>query len=234
MEDGALTTDSKGSNTLTNNGASADTGDFKQGLASADFPTGSQYLSIADGDLDSGFPLKNGDSNKSFTFCCWFKQTDNDPFNLVSKFDSNKYSFRIAGIVSTFKYFNVFFGTGSGATYDYIDVFDSEQPLLANVWFHLGFTYDDSTRKWAARLWDDTNKVVYSASGTRPSSIHVEDSALYVGIYSADGIDGNMDEVVFFNRALSFASIDLIRQGLYSGSGATATTTTTTTSTTTA
>ena len=37
FDDGALTTDSKGTNTLTNSGVTADTVDFKEGNASGDF-----------------------------------------------------------------------------------------------------------------------------------------------------------------------------------------------------
>jgi hypothetical protein len=70
FEDGTLTTDSIGSNTLTTAGTpDANTFDYQEGEASGDVSGG--YLYITDADLDAGFPLKNGNTNKDFTVAFW-------------------------------------------------------------------------------------------------------------------------------------------------------------------
>ncbi|GAH13633.1 unnamed protein product, partial [marine sediment metagenome] len=74
FESGALTADSFGGNTLTNNnGVAEDLVNFKEGECSADLElSSSQYFSISDDDLDSGFPCKDEEgTNRSFTICGW-------------------------------------------------------------------------------------------------------------------------------------------------------------------
>ena len=73
LESGALTTDSIGSNTLTDEGGvTANTTDYKQGSASGDFEsTSAQCLYCTDGDLDSGVPLKSGESNDALMVALW-------------------------------------------------------------------------------------------------------------------------------------------------------------------
>src|SRR4030067_604098 len=74
LESGALGVDSKGGNTLTNTGVVANSSLYKQGAASGDFELSeSDYMSITDAALDSGFPLKSGDSNKKISACGWFR-----------------------------------------------------------------------------------------------------------------------------------------------------------------
>ncbi len=74
LDNGALTTDSIGTNTLTdNNTVGTDTVNYKEGDASADFESSnSEYLSITDANLDSGFPLKSGESG-TFSVTFWYK-----------------------------------------------------------------------------------------------------------------------------------------------------------------
>jgi hypothetical protein len=61
FESGALTTDSKGTNTLTNINTVQESVDSKQGSGSADFEyADAECLKIDDGDLDAGYPFKTG------------------------------------------------------------------------------------------------------------------------------------------------------------------------------
>ena len=76
FESGALTTDSKGGNTLVLGGGSpvADAVDYKEGAACVDFELGdSDYYTVADGDLDAAFPFKNGGSETAISVCFWVK-----------------------------------------------------------------------------------------------------------------------------------------------------------------
>ena len=98
FESGALTTDSIGTNTLTdNNTVGTNASDFKEGAACADLTrANSEYFSITDADLDAGFPLKSDDSNKKISVCFWFKRRANLTNHfLFSKNDANKTSLAV-------------------------------------------------------------------------------------------------------------------------------------------
>jgi len=75
FENGALTTDSKGTNTLTAvNAPTADTVNFQEGDASIDLELdSSQCLYRADGNLTADFPMKNGSENYTMSITCWIK-----------------------------------------------------------------------------------------------------------------------------------------------------------------
>ena len=99
FENGALTTDSKGGNTLSvgGNSPTAVMVDYKQGLASCDFEaSNNQYWTIADADLDAGFPLKNGDAVGNISVCCWIKLTGKNEYQtFYEKGDTDKWSFTL-------------------------------------------------------------------------------------------------------------------------------------------
>ena len=69
FESGALTTDSIGTNTLTDvNTVGTETTDYQEGSACADIERdNSELFSIDDTDLDSGFPYKSGGSDLDIT-----------------------------------------------------------------------------------------------------------------------------------------------------------------------
>ena len=72
FENGALTTDTKGTNTLNVSGGSpeADTVNYQEGSASCLFDAAAHdAFSIADGSLDAGFPLKDGDAVGDISVC---------------------------------------------------------------------------------------------------------------------------------------------------------------------
>ena len=73
LDNGASTTDSKGTNTLTNvNVVTNDAVNQQEGDACGDFELdSSQCLTITDANLDAGFPLKNGDATKIISLCAW-------------------------------------------------------------------------------------------------------------------------------------------------------------------
>ncbi|MHC4371092.1 MAG: hypothetical protein ACYSW8_26070, partial [Planctomycetota bacterium] len=100
MENGALTTDTIGGNTLTVIVTpTADTGDYKEGGASVDNDLNDGFY-ILDADLDADFPLKSGGSETSFSTCFWckFDSTDGVVWN---KWDNGKNSIAFEGKFST-------------------------------------------------------------------------------------------------------------------------------------
>src|SRR3990172_20161 len=125
FESGALTTDSKGTNTLTSSGSPiANTSDYKEGAASVDLETStSDFYYINDANLDPQFPLRNGDTNKKISIAGWFKPESLPATSamrtLCSKYDgaANKRSFMVGAFndAGTTK-LRLYLGYNSGLT----------------------------------------------------------------------------------------------------------------------
>ncbi len=222
FENGALTTDSKGTNTLTdNNTVGTEAVDYKEGAACADLEKGtSETLSITDANLDAGFPFKVGDTNKKFSACGWFKPESlvDGQIAVFSKYDSGgdrrTIMFRLDGTDN----FKVFIGYNGGATTEELV---SEGTPQTGRWYHFGITFDDDDKSYRVVIWDDTagSKVV-DASGTATNNISLDNAAFVVGGRDENGgidyfFDGLIDEVVVFKDVLSSGEIDAIRQGTY-------------------
>ncbi len=221
LDNGALTTDSKGTNTLTNSGVTADTGDFKEGDASGGF--NSDQLSITDASLDAGFPLKSGDANKKISVSFWMK-INAKPTGLVfwacaTKWSSSgsKRSFGafVSDQGSTVTRVSLLIGFNGGASTEII--LDTTVDIVADRWYHVGVTFQDSDKSFRIRIWDDTAQSVTETTGNSTNNINIEDAGFELG--SADGdafsLNGKLDEVVVFNDILSSGEIDKIRNGTY-------------------
>ena len=242
VDNGALTTDSKGTNTLTdNNTVGTSTGDYQVGNASADFEyNNSESLTITDANLASGFPLKSGESNDDISVTFWFKKESNNSYAaLFSKWDTGT-SARSLLLRDNNGTLEFFIGTSGGAGFELLD---NSLSTIAGRWYHLGATFNNTTKAWQLRVWDDTaGSGVLDASGTAPNNIAITSAGVAIGASLKNGtperyFDGLIDEVVVFSDILTTGEIDQIRQGTYAGSTPTTTTTTlpggTTTTTTT-
>lgn len=222
LESGALTTDSSGNgNTLTNDGVAA-SGTYKEGSYSGDFEYDeTDSLLISDASLSSGFPLKTGDTTKDISVCFWFRLESHPASTyLFSKFDltTNKASFGIL-VTSALKIgHNI--GYNYGASYE---VNWDTGTLSDGVWYHVGATYDDSSKAWTMRVWNGTTSaIVANLSGTKTNNISVTSASVLIGACqegAAAWTDGLIDEVVVFSRVLSTAEIDSIRGGTFGASG---------------
>jgi len=230
FEDGALTTDSKGTNTLTNSGAIADTSRYQEGAASADFEESDpDYMTIADGDLDAGFPLKNGDATKKISVCFWFRSellpaNDNEYRVLCSKYHhtDNKRSFAIIYQKSAAYGQDLILQLGHTSGNNAESLWLDRVELAVDTWYHVGVTYQDSDKSYHIRLWDDSGSTNYDRTGTATNNINIEDASWTIGNYSSlvAGVyhAGLIDEMVVFNDILSSAEIDQIRGGTYGAS----------------
>lgn len=226
FENGALTTDSKGTNTLsTANSPVADTVNYKEGAASVDLELGDvDYLYIADADTDSGFPLKNGDSTKIIFVGTWFKPESLPSTHILcSKYDygTNKRSFVLYTTVAGAIGFGL--GYNSGNNVEYVTIVPNSS-ISAGTFYYLGFWYRDSDKTWYRYFY--TDGVGYSTdTGTMTNNINVEDAPWGIGVYFNSGSpasphDGLIDEMIVGNAVKSEADIDSIRQGTYgAGSG---------------
>jgi len=212
FEDGALVTDSKGGNTLTNvNGVTADTVNFKQGAASANIVLASnQKFTIADANLDSGFPAKSGETNRSFSLLGWVKPTIlPNGYEFICKMDGPD-SWR-AWFYSSKLYFRIYDNAGGFTT------INSGFTLPAvDRWYHIATTFDgDNGPNFAYRIsiWDDFTGALVGAdvTGTMTRVLNCAAGGIEIG----DGANGKQDEFIVRNDVSSVDEITQIRQGIY-------------------
>lgn len=224
FETGALTVDSIGSNTLTAVGSPAATSTCKEGVAACDFERGDlDYFNIADASLDNGFPLKNGDTNKKISVCFWVKPEsiapESDWWVIFYKGEPTYYSI----VISTYTtggsgYFQLGIGNTNGGAWEYIN---HASALTIGRWYHVGITFENSTKAYRIRIWDDTAGTLLGGAettGVSTNNISVGAGPLRVGlgqVSSAGYYDGIVDELVVFSDILTAAEIDQIRAGTY-------------------
>lgn len=224
FEPGALTTDSKGSNTLTPTASNptSETSEYMEGSGCVRFDMRqSQYYSITDANLPTGFPLKSTDATKTMTASCWLKL---DSYNNTStdQYIMGKWS-TTASRQCWLLYLrsgNLFFGWKYNATTGgyYPDTGIAIDP---GRWYWVGVRLDGVNRWLRIYVFDLETKVM-------SHYIYAPGTALYMG--AADFIIGSLegyvtntwhgliDEVVISsNAAYSWADLQAIRLQKYSG-----------------
>ncbi|MHC4951450.1 MAG: LamG domain-containing protein, partial [Planctomycetota bacterium] len=216
-----LADDDIGGNTLTKQslveGTSDESVDYKQGTGCVNLIKTSDYLDITDANLDSGFPFKSGDTTKIISVTAWVKiDVLDDASTYFAKYRTdNKRSFSL-GIYEdggTMR-FAARQGHTNGTTWDWL--VDDQVTVGINKWYHVGFTYTDSTRAWKFRIWDEDAATAYSSSGTAAEQIWVDSAPLYIGRFGNGGqYDGKIDQVAVFKDILTNDEIDLIRTSEY-------------------
>jgi hypothetical protein len=231
FENGALTADSIGTNTLTAvNSPVADTANYKEGSASVDLESGSaQRFYILDADLNAGFPLKSGDTTKNISVACWIRieSTREDNNAIFSKHDygANKRSFAIHVYGASTRKILLLLGYNSGASYEALL---HATDLSLGTWYHVSVSYQNSDKAWAIRVRDASgNTVGTDATGTATldaNKLFVANVSAGVGCVFNNGsatnlFDGLIDELVVFDDILTAEEATQIAQGTY-GSGA--------------
>lgn len=229
LESGAIATDSKGTVTWTLPGSpynpSSNTSDKREGGASADFEANTpSFLYELDGDLPSGFPFKSGGSQKTFSVCAWIKMeslpASSGSRAWFAKFDANSTTGQSIGL-----YFynngSITYASGVVRSTGAEEYVNHASSLSAGTWYHLTFTYNDSTKGWTYRIRDTSGNAVGSdASGTLTYNIQVSNGPLFLGAMANGGsvilpFDGLIDEVVLFKDVLTEEESTKIAEGLY-------------------
>lgn len=220
FEAGKLTLDSIKTNKLKDvNSVDVNTVDYREGAAAAqlDWADG-EYFSIADANLSSGFPFKNGTSNSKISICFWVKFDTMTSWPCIfSKNLSAKYGFGISK--TSLDKLEMFVGYNSGTN---AEIFVHDATLQPDRWYHVGATFDNSSRAYRIRIWDATTHAILGTdkTGTAVHSVVNDSGEVQIG-HSAGlnrflyNLDGTLDEFVVFNDVLSVADIDKIRQGTY-------------------
>lgn len=222
FETGALTADSKGTNTLSQDGSPvADTVDYREGSACVDLEKdSSQGFYIPDAGLNPGFPLKSGDSVKKISVCCRFKPESIPGYNVYHTIWAKQY-WSGAKVSVLFQLTNnkmkFMWGYGTGTQNNYYEFYTP----VAGRWYFVAMVIDGIARTLNIELWDDTAGTHNSFSYTPAGELRVHDAAWTLGTEDNGAsrtsyFDGRIDEVVVFNDLLGIMEIEAIRNGSYS------------------
>jgi len=217
FESGALTTDSKGGNTLVNSGVSADA-DEKQGDWSGLWVRDSaDYMYVLDDNLDSGVPLKYGESNKSLSYSFWIKLTRVGSVvqYILHKGDTGLNSINVQ--VSSPGTIGLLL-SANGTSWGWGGYHGSA--LVINRWYHVTVTYDgDNDDAYRIRIWDDTAQAIHGVDKTGTASdVFIGNASIWLGYpVTAYNLDARVDEFTIWDRALNVAETDAIRSGEYTG-----------------
>lgn len=220
FESGALTADSKGSNTLTAvNAPTVDGVTYQEGVGSLNLlNASSQYLYIQDSSLSSGFPLKNGSGNLVGAVCCWIYANSNGSYRRVwSKFDyvGSKRTFDVEINDGSL---NINWGNGEST----FTTYSTGISITTGRWYHLAVSFDGQNKTLYVRVYDSVAQTVTTYS-TNPASLlglstadfMIGTSGTYPGSIDGSYWDGLIDELVVFNTLLSDAEIDAIRNATF-------------------
>lgn len=218
MENGALTTDSIGGNTLTAvNSPTANTTSFKEGASSVTLVSASnQYLKLLDANADADFPLRTGDTTLLISMCGWVYPTTLSGWRFLFGKTSYNYNGRQGiglGINGARLYIHQ--GWGVWGT-DYNTGID----LALNTWQHITLIADGKTINGLYRVlvWNDST-LTYSTFNTNPPlAPGVGTQEFRIGFFNDNNgnkFNGYIDEVVVFNDLLTDEEAEDIKDGTF-------------------
>jgi len=207
FESGALTVDSKGSNTLTAvNGPTENTSDYREGACSSALVRNNrQYYKIPDANLPSDFPFKSGGSARQGTYCGWFK------FNSTSGNQGLIGKLRCSGSCGVFMYNGTFY-------LDWNNGWQSTGIAVATgIWYHVACRMNLDNKSSNVRIYRASDGQVFNYAKTDWGSLTPGAYDFRIGAFNDDtnAFDGLVDEVVIFNRLLIEGEIDAIRCGTF-------------------
>ena len=220
FESGALLTDSTANaNTLSNTGPVAeDTTNFAEGSCSAGYDTW-DYLSRTNANLSSGFPLKDGETNKDLTVVGWFRPHTAGYGNIWPFFSTYVFAgySGLIFLVNGNSSIDVALGYGTGA-----ESHACAYTFTPDTWYHIGASWNDATKTATYRIWNGSTASTLSAEYTNGVTVgagpfKIGESTRYLSGSDTYNFDGQIDEYAVFNTVLSIDDIDAIRGGTYTG-----------------
>lgn len=200
--------------TLTNNnGVSGDTTNFMEGAQSALFPGGAQYLSMTDAALPAGFPSKSNDTQKVFSFAFWLRlHAAGNNAMPVGKMDYNGGK-RSWGYMIQTQNVQFYWGTGNGTGGSFTNL---SYNLVYDRKYHVTTVIDGPNGKLAIYIFDSVTGGTTVFTYTGKGVLWVDTCPLIVGgTVNASNLNGNVDELVFFNRLLTYFDSKAIREASF-------------------
>jgi hypothetical protein len=226
FESGKLTLDGVGTNTLVNQAVTADTVNYREGSASAQFKRAASYdernyFSIADTDLVPQFPGKNGTANKRFSLSFWVKLNEipdsTNEWPLVTKANWGAGTTCYAVTLVGGGKIALYVGTGSGTIGGRMD---SGVSLAVGQWYHVAVTFDNASHAGTITVWDDAAGALLGPAATMSGfpAMNVNADTFMVGGVEGmwyKSLPGSLDEVVVFKDILTATDLANIRAGTY-------------------
>lgn len=224
FETGAVETDDKGDNDLTNvDTVAASNTQYIEGAYSSVYNGTSEYLYRADADLVAGFPFKSDDTAKIGTYCAWVRIDDAPSAGteniIIRKYGGGtdaKRSFSVG--ISDALAVSVLLGVNGGANYD---PHTHASTLSATTWYFVCASYTNATGAVAIRVRNSSGAVVGTDyTGSITGTFNVEDSPFTIGAGKASGSqtdywDGYIDGAVVFKRVLTADEVTRISKGIF-------------------
>lgn len=221
-ESGALTADSSGKgNSLTNWYGPAETGTCKEGSGAVDFEDADADGQFRlDADLTADFPLKNGDTNKKFSFCFWFRP---ETVPGASDWDDLVAKWNYPGSVITLEINlnNSKLTIGWAHTSGQQAYFYPTHTVSANQWYHASVIGDGVNKELVIYVWDETAEQLYTYGPYSPANeLRITNAKFTIAMMQSNlgyvnFFDGIMDELLVFNRCLSKDEAKSIRMGIF-------------------
>ncbi|MFC1793816.1 cadherin-like domain-containing protein, partial [Planctomycetota bacterium] len=219
FEEGALGSDSVGSNHLYVFGPEANTNDFIEGGASAEFSGSADRLSCTDSDLDPGFPMKSDGINKDITTIQWIKFSQLGPVvnEFLGKYKNGNVVYRLSAYADG--RIRISSGYEGGFNHQEGDWFPTT--VQTDRWYFIASTYQYSDRSYRLQIYDYTagDFLADDLTGNFDHDINVGDvgDGFFVLSYASAtfSFKGLMDACIIFNRALSVQELEDIRLGMF-------------------
>lgn len=211
FEYGSKTADSKGSYTLTAQGAPTDSFDAKEGYGSAYFAQNTSYI-LPKASLGSGFPGYSA-NGKDMTVMLNYKPNNTAEAYLASYFtwyigEANyRWAIRKDAAGTVAFWIDDVGGNFLTAT--------TTATLSSGTNYHISASYDkDSPYTYNIRIWNvDTDKLVENKTGTFAAFSDVTaDSDFYINAWLTGNDEaGTIDDVRIYTSVLTTGEIDFIR-----------------------
>lgn len=194
-------------------------------IACKDLSTIGRFL-LADGSLSADFPGKNGNTTLSWSCCFWAYPTDVTTTSVgfvTSKSSSSgreswacNWTDPIGG--ANEPYWTLRHGYNGGASQQ--DLTHTAVIVGVNKWYHVGMTYAESDDGYRVRVWDEDATTVSETTGTTAGAMSPDTADFSVFAWGPGSFHflGTVDEIVLWNRVLSAAEIDQVRQGTFGAS----------------
>lgn len=202
MESGALTTDSKGSNTMSLVGTPlSETTEFRQGAGSLDTNAGKNGIELADASQPADWP--NQSTNEDvFTVAMWARFHSTATVPLWEKFG-------VMGAFSDASGMAIAITGGSNPSLNFT-------PTL-NRWYHLTFFVDQPEKSVVVRIYDSITDTAHIRGATYTVALTNNTNQWGIGASTPVTVspDTFIDEVVIANEILTMVDAQRIQQGTF-------------------
>jgi hypothetical protein len=211
-----------GTNTLSMvNTPTEDATNYKEGAIAISLAAASaQYAKVIDANLSANFPLKSGDTSKLITISCWVRPTtvDANKRRIWSKYSAtgNKRSLQLYHNSS-----QIYFQYSTAGTSG-VEVSFAFGAMTANRWYHITLILDGVNKTWTCLVYDDTNSTWYALRGqTIANTVYASTAEFRIGadddLAANTCFNGQIDELVVFNRLLNYGEVVKIKNGTFAG-----------------